>query len=416
MTATDIYPDQKNDQARQDRSDGDRSVKERWTEHCRRRFANKGTYRYRLPWLRSLSQDQLVTTRRVGMAIWVVAICGIGVLAGWSEVGSFLIPLLFAGFAIYSLGHSRLAYILVDWGPFILFLLAYRGIKTVVGWMGIPVQWHLAPDVDRWLFGGTLPNVWLQEHWRYEHAPWWEFILMAVYSSYFFMPYTVAFIEWLRSRVEFRRYIVGLLAVSSIGLGIYVFVPAAPPWAAARCTPADVADQPSHTPCMFSAEHAGEGSILGPVNNKNDSPEPWVERLTSHAWSQIAPFGLAEGVKDFQDGARREERADGPTLGPVEPVPVGEGPLAKAQASSNLVSAIPSLHAGITMYFATFLFSRRRWKWGAVAFIYALTMGFALVFFAEHYVFDIILGWTLAAAVPLIQTWWMSRRRESINK
>ena len=27
VTATDIYPDQKNDQARQDRSDGDRSVK-----------------------------------------------------------------------------------------------------------------------------------------------------------------------------------------------------------------------------------------------------------------------------------------------------------------------------------------------------------------------------------------------------
>ena len=68
------------------------------------------------------------------------------------------------------------------------------------------------------------------------------------------------------------------------------------------------------------------------------------------------------------------------------------------------------------MYFATFLFSRRRWKWGSVALIYALSMGFALVFFAEHYVFDIILGWTLAAAVPLVQTWWMSRRRESINK
>lgn len=128
------------------------------------------------------------------------------------------------------------------------------------------------------------------------------------------------------------------------------------------------------------------------------------------------PFGLAEGVKDFQDGARREKREDGPTLGPVEPVPVGEGPLAKVQASSNLVSAIPSLHAGITMYFATFLFSRRRWTWGSVALIYALTMGFALVFFAEHYVFDIILGWTLAAMVPLVQTWWRFHRHHSNNK
>ncbi|WP_340055289.1 hypothetical protein, partial [Corynebacterium parakroppenstedtii] len=145
MTATDIYPDHKNDQSLKDRASRDRSVKERWTKHCRRRFANRGTYRYRLPGLRSLSQDQLVTTRRVGMALWVVAVCAIGVLAGWSEVGSLLVPLLFVSFAIYSLGHSRLAYILVDWGLFILFLLAYRGIKTVVGWMGIPVQWHLAP-------------------------------------------------------------------------------------------------------------------------------------------------------------------------------------------------------------------------------------------------------------------------------
>ena len=81
------------------------------------------------------------------------------------------------------------------------------------------------------------------------------------------------------------------------------------------------------------------------------------------------------------------------------------------------MAAIPSLHAALTMYLATYMFARRRKKLGVVCLIYAFAMGFTLVFFAEHYVFDILLGWGIAIVVPLVgvtlEKWWIRNNLSS---
>ncbi len=81
----------------------------------------------------------------------------------------------------------------------------------------------------------------------------------------------------------------------------------------------------------------------------------------------------------------------------------------------NLVAAIPSLHAALTAMISIFLWRRVRRGWRPLLVAYPLAMAFVLVYSAEHYVVDILLGWALAAMVPLVlalfDRWW-SRRTE----
>jgi hypothetical protein len=62
---------------------------------------------------------------------------------------------------------------------------------------------------------------------------------------------------------------------------------------------------------------------------------------------------------------------------------------------ANPVAAVPSLHAAYTLLIVLFL-----WRWAgrlrALLALYPLAMAFALVYMAEHYVVDILLGWVYA--------------------
>ncbi|HYR15596.1 MAG TPA: phosphatase PAP2 family protein, partial [Mycobacterium sp.] len=85
----------------------------------------------------------------------------------------------------------------------------------------------------------------------------------------------------------------------------------------------------------------------------------------------------------------------------------------QGQDSVNLVAAIPSLHAGLTAAVAAFLWTRVQRKWRPLLAAYVLVMAFTLVYTAEHYVVDILLGWALAAVVLMALNRVESRRRSS---
>ena len=80
------------------------------------------------------------------------------------------------------------------------------------------------------------------------------------------------------------------------------------------------------------------------------------------------------------------------------------------QGVGNPVAAMPSLHAGIAYLVAMYAIWRLRspWRWLLVA--YPLAMSVALVYFAEHYVIDIVAGAALAAAVMVAARAWERRR------
>jgi hypothetical protein len=83
-------------------------------------------------------------------------------------------------------------------------------------------------------------------------------------------------------------------------------------------------------------------------------------------------------------------------------------------AYANNVAAVPSLHAAFSLLIAVTLWPRKhKWLRPIVA-LYPLAMGFSLVYGAEHYVSDILLGWLYTIVALLagkwIMSWWAARR------
>ena len=76
---------------------------------------------------------------------------------------------------------------------------------------------------------------------------------------------------------------------------------------------------------------------------------------------------------------------------------------------------MPSLHAGIAFLVAVYAVQRLRSPYRWVLLVYPVLMGFALVYFAEHYVIDILAGWLLAVAVLVGCNAWERSRRQPVT-
>jgi hypothetical protein len=318
----------------------------------------------------SNGERRLRIARRVVIAAWAAAVIYLTITDGVAFNRELLLLYIATGLLAASIGRGRrMMYVIRDWLPFALVLLAYdvsRGAATLIG---RPTLWHWQVDADRWLFFGTIPTVWLQERLKLPTAPWWEVLISSVYMSFFVLPYVVAGVLWLRDREEWKAFVRLFVTLSFAALIVYALLPAAPPWAAARCTAVDVAGGPSGPPCMFrSAQGVPDGGLLGGMQSSRDGANAWVERIVARGWGNL---NLHSATALIDQG----------------------------QASVNLVAAIPSLHAGMTAAVAAFLWHRVHRGWRPVLVAYVLIMAFTLVYTAEHYVVDIVLGWAFAAAV-----------------
>jgi hypothetical protein len=69
------------------------------------------------------------------------------------------------------------------------------------------------------------------------------------------------------------------------------------------------------------------------------------------------------------------------------------------------VGALPSLHAAWPFLILLFFWARAG-RWRVLLVAYALAMACTLVYSADHFVFDILLGWTYATAAFLVGNWW----------
>jgi hypothetical protein len=319
--------------------------------------------------------------RWAAIAVWAFVIIFRTVTEGFAFNRELLLLYVATGLLAASIGQGRrMLYVIRDWLPFALVLLAYDLSRGAADLVGRPTLWQWPADADRWLFSGTMPTVWLQERIKFPVAPWWEVVLSSVYMSFFILPYIVAGVLWLRNRDEWKAFVKLFVGLSFAGLVIYALVPAAPPWAAARCTGADVAGGPSGPRCMFkSARGVPDGGLLGALQTSQDGANAWVERIVGRGWGKLN-LHTASALLDA------------------------------GQASVNLVAAIPSLHAGMTLAIAAFLWNRVNRGWRVVLAAYVVVMAFTLVYTAEHYVIDILLGWALAGLVMGAMHWIKLRR------
>ena len=328
----------------------------------------------------------LTVVRRIAIAAWLAFMVYEFTVSGLAFDRTRLLLLLCLGMIAATIGRRRALTVVIDWLPFAAILLLYDWTRNVAVWLGMPTQWHLAVDVDHAIFGVS-PTAWLQGHLKHAGPPWWEIATSVVYMSYFIVPYAVAAVLWLRDRSAWRRYAACFVATTFIALIGYTLVPAAPPWAAAKCSPEQVVGHPHDPPCMYSVTPDADGGLLGPVTASHPDAAPYVERISARGWEYLNVHAASELLQ------------------------IGQG-------KANLVAAVPSLHAGLTMLLALFMWPRVRALGKTLFMGYALAMAFTLVYTAEHYVFDVLLGWALAAAVIATYRWidrrWLIPRQQRL--
>ncbi|HEY0167723.1 MAG TPA: phosphatase PAP2 family protein [Jatrophihabitans sp.] len=289
------------------------------------------------------------------------------------------------GLLAASVGRRQGWTVLRDWLPFAAVLLVYDLSRGAAEALGRPTEWYFQMDFDRVLFR-VEPTVWLQSKLKEPFAPWWEVGVSIVYVSFFFAPYLVAGLLWLRDRPAWRQFVFQFVAVSFIGLAGFIAVPAAPPWAASLCSAEQVAGGPSDPACMYAdPDKVGSAGILGQVRPENPGAAAYVERISGRGWDRL---GL-ERAKALLD---------------------------QGQAGVNQVAAVPSLHAAVTGLITVFFWRRVRRRWRPLLAGYSLAMAFALVYSSEHYVFDILLGWVVTAVVTIgFGRWQRSRSRAGVE-
>ena len=220
--------------------------------------------------------------------------------------------------------------VVVEWLPLALVLAVYDLLRGQADGLLFSTWYRPQLEADAFLFGGTVPTVWLQDRlWDGSlDVRWYDYASWAIYVSYFVATYLLAALLWFFARDRFRRYVASVALLAAMAFVTFALFPAAPPWLASR---------------DGELEHTTR--LIGPISG------------------HIPFFSLSfEGL--FERGAEY----------------------------SNQVAAVPSLHAAYTLLFTVFLWRWAGWARPLLA-LYPAAMAFALVYSAEHYLVDILLGW-----------------------
>jgi hypothetical protein len=165
-----------------------------------------------------------------GLALAFVTTCAV---EGLPTDRIVLLAWVLTGLSVHAAtqGWRPVCRLLGDWIPLVGLLLLYDATRGLADSFGMTVHVTEPASADRWLGGGVLPTVWLQEH---VDADWWKALAALVYGSHFVVTPLLLCLLWLRDRRSWGRYVRQVLALSAAGLVTYVLYPAAPPWLAAR--------------------------------------------------------------------------------------------------------------------------------------------------------------------------------------
>jgi hypothetical protein len=163
---------------------------------------------------------------------YVVALTVVTVSWGLPVARDQLFIWLVAGLAAFSVPAWRgWGGLLLEWLPFFGLLAAYDYLRGAVAVTAGHAHVVAQIDVDKALFAGQLPTVWLQQHlWNAGHPRWYDYAVWGVYMTHFFAVWVTAAVLWRLARPRFRRYAVTTVLLSLAAFATYWAYPAQPPW------------------------------------------------------------------------------------------------------------------------------------------------------------------------------------------
>jgi hypothetical protein len=279
------------------------------------------------------------TLVRVGLAL---AIVGAALLTN----RTFLAWGLFATVAVLIVPIGRTRSFLLSFVPyagvwFIFSALRSLADETVLAETLNTNVWRF----ERWLFGGTLPTITLQNRFfDAGNLRFHDYVLTGIHWSYFVVPHAVAAWAWHRNPRLFRHYLGAMTLLLAVGLCIYFLIPSDPPW---------LSPDPVNSPAAVQ-----------------------VERVMEPVGKQIGGGFYSASYKV-----------------------IGE---------SNPIAAMPSIHMAIT-FLLVFPARAAGGRWFGLALVYSFLMGLALVYLGEHYVVDVAVGMLVAAYGWFAAGTWLGR-------
>lgn len=194
-----------------------------------------------------------------------------------------------------------------------------------------PLQVQAPRNIDRLLFFGNDPNTVLQDHFWRSTVHWWDKVASLTYFTHFIFVPIVMGALWATSHRQWARFMKRFATVLGVACVLFIIFPTAPPWMAAK-----------------------DYNLLPP--------------LTRSAGRGFTAMGLHAAAASWKH----------------------------ALDWGNAVAAMPSLHASFALIVPAFFLPWIKPRWLKVAvFVFPVLMLTSLVYLAEHWVIDGLVGWAI---------------------
>jgi hypothetical protein len=167
----------------------------------------------------------------LGTAAFLIVIEGLLIYYGSSLTAPLvLLVLLF----VFARRGERWRFVR-DFGPFVLVLMAYYSMWGSADDFGGALQITPQIEAERFLFGGRIPTIVLQDA-LYDPARvrWYDYAAVIGHLSHFIIPILFAAIVWQHYRHLHLRFMSTFVLLSYAGFLTFMLMPSAPPWWAAE--------------------------------------------------------------------------------------------------------------------------------------------------------------------------------------
>ena len=129
------------------------------------------------------------------------------------------------------------------WFAYVAGIFFYTLLRSFADETLVPIRTVYVIDVDKFLFFGTDPVVWLQDRlFSPDRLTVLDFFAVQVHWSFFLAPHLAAVAIFLRRRELFPRYTLLVVGTMYLGLALFFLLPTTPPW---------LASQAGHLPGVF---------------------------------------------------------------------------------------------------------------------------------------------------------------------
>ena len=121
------------------------------------------------------------------------------------------------------------------WALYLVGFILFAHLRSLTDETGIAAQTGYVIEMERFLFGGQVPGLWLQERlFPAGRIGLVEVASSLVYLTYFLAPHVVALLIWRYRPRDFRRFVLAVLGAIYLGLLVSLVLPTVPPWLAAE--------------------------------------------------------------------------------------------------------------------------------------------------------------------------------------